>query len=154
MVANAFEVRHHCYTKTVQMRTEDDNDDDTVMLKIVIIMMTEQWYNDDDDGIVVITPMMKIDLHCSTLHQVCPHCALIRPSSHYSSLSQWVWRWKKRWKVPALSSLLFSTSVPPPPKQEKKQKSISSIGPCPMAGFLALFWCSTHTHTQTSLTPL
>lgn len=80
---------------------------------------------------------MKTDLHCSTLHQVCPHCAPVRACCHYSSLSQWVWRWKKRWKIP---SLFYP--------QPKKQKSISSIGPCLMTGCLAFYWCSSHTYTH------
>lgn len=82
--------------------------------------------------------VMKTDLRCSTLHQVCPHCAPIRASPHYSSLSQWVWRRKKRWKV----SSFFA------PRPRRKQKSISSIGSCPMVDCLAFFWCSSHTHTH------
>lgn len=102
--------------------------------------MTQWWWKRYCCHNNKATPVMKTDLHCSTLHQVCPHCAPIRTSSHYSSLNQWVWRWKKSWKVPSLSSL-----------HPKKQKSISSIGPCPMTGCLASFWCSAHTHTHTIL---
>lgn len=54
------------------------------------------------------TPVMKTDLHCSTLHQVCPHCAPVRACFHYSSLSQWVWLWKKRWKAPPFPFLSTS----------------------------------------------
>lgn len=115
------------------MKTEDD-DDDTVMLKLVITMMTELRYSDDDDGIVVITTKststMKIDLHCSTLHQVCPHCAPVRASSHYSSLSQWVWRRKKKVEIN------FSFWTP-------------SHFETP--GCWSFFWCSAHTNTYKPL---
>lgn len=77
---------------------------------------------------------MKTDLHCSTLHQVCPHCVAVTAGFHYSSLSRWVWQWKKRWKVSSLS-------YPHP----NKQKSISSIGLRSVTGCLALYWCSSHT---------
>lgn len=121
-----------CWHKDV----ENCNDDDHTL-------MTQWWWKRYCCHNNKATPVMKTDLHCSTLHQVCPHCAPIRASSHYSSLNQWVWRWKKSWKVPSLSSL-----------HPKKQKSISSIGPCPMTGCLASFWCSAHTHTKISDTSL
>lgn len=102
-----FKDQWHCHTQMKDARrrisqwrhsdAEHCNDgDDTMMTP-----WRRWWYCCHNNK---PTTVMKIDPHCSTLHQVCPHCAPIRAPSHYSSSSQWVWRWKKRWKVPSLAS--------------------------------------------------
>lgn len=95
------------------------------------MMVAQCWQSDTGNN--KATLVMKTDLYCSKLHQVWPHCAPIRASSHYSSLSCWFWWQKKARKSPNLY------------KKEGNQFHLLD----PMADCSASFWCSMHTHTHT-----
>lgn len=65
------------------------NDEATVMM-IWLMQKTKQIHSDEEDRSSLLnTPSSGA------------HCARVRAAIHYSSLSQWVWRWKKRWRVPS-----------------------------------------------------
>lgn len=127
-------------------KNEADVTNDTLIIKKTLCkamaVMTQRWrwrygcHNKNKP-----TPVMKTDLHCSTLHQVWPHCAPVRARFHYSSLNQWVWWWKKRWKAPPFP---FPTHIP------KNRNQFHLLDRAPLTGCLAFYWCSSHTN----LTPL
>lgn len=97
-------------------------------------MVPPGWRIAGGRAIVVMTTKgartMKTDLHCSTLHQVCPHCVPIRASPHYSSFKQPGRRRKE--KSPLLHTLPPRTTTNTTLSSSHKvkdQESISSIYP-------------------------
>lgn len=127
------------------------------------MMVPPGWRIASRSAIVVITTKgartMKTDLHCSTLHQVCPHCAPIRASPHYSSFKQPGRRRKEKSPLPRPPAPTHH-SHPVLSSQNKKTRNQFRLLPLgsaqPSIGCL-LSSLLTHTHKHkipdTSLAP-
>lgn len=101
--------------------------DDTIV--VLLLFSKQQIHSGDEDGSALLNTPSSVPPLCS--NQSLPSLLFIEPMS--LTVEE---------KVASLLPL-------PSPCNTKKQESISSIGPCPMADCLASFWCSSHAHTHT-----